>query len=170
MKKYYGQNLNVLLPNPNLDGPLAGMVIPVPELTAAQAADLDIWSVPRGVPITITDVPVAGYLILIRTSSALRFKWEAAGLPVPTTAVDLRRVAEAALYGATTARRQSGVKVAGYRSTRVVVIWQPLCRSGRDAMERLIAEAAALWNEARKLCVDAGTVIAEPAVAALGAQ
>lgn len=168
MKKYYGQNLNVLLPNPNLDGPLAGMVIPVPELTAAQAADLDIWSVPRGVPITITDVPVAGYLILIRTSSALRFKWEAAGLPAPTTAVDLQRVAEAALYGATTARRQKGVKIAGYRTTRVVVIWLPLCRSGREAIERVNAEFAALREEARMLCVKAATVLAFPASAEVG--
>ena len=165
MKKYHGRSLASFvqdLANQN-PSPLS-MTIPVPELTVAQVADLDIWSVPRGSRIFITDVPVAGNLILIRTSSALRFNW---ALPVPVSSpqTDVRRVAESALYGASTARRQSGVKVAGYRSTRHVVFWLPLCRSGREAIERMNAEMVALREEARKLCVEAGTVLAGPASA-----
>lgn len=161
-RKYHGRSLTEFVP--------ITAVAQLPRLTAEQFATLDLWSAPRGVRIIITDVPVAGNLILIRTSSALRFNWAAAALPVPPTQLDLRRVAEAALYGATTVRRQAGVKIAGYRTTRVVVIWQPLCRTGREAMERLNAEMVALWKAAQQLCVEAGTVLAQATAEEAAAQ
>ena len=151
MKKYHGKSLASFVPD----------ILPGvrPTLTAAQFAELDLWTVPRRLRIIITDVPAIGSITLIRTSSALRYNWAAAGLPLPATQINLRRVAEAALYGAAAVLTKIGLKVAGYRSTRFIVFWQPLCRSGRDAMELLHAEFAALLMAAQKLGMECGTFL-----------
>lgn len=151
MKKYHGQSLAFLIRNtadPN--EPLT--------LTAAQFANLDLWSVPRGRSILIENVPAVGGLIMCRNSKALRFDLLTISLPFSRATANVRRVCEVALRGAANVCRQFGMKIAYQRRLGWIVVWQPLCRNGGDTMERVCADFLVLWKQAIKLLTASGQI------------
>ena len=146
-KKYHGQSILDLVPDlMNSNEPST--------VTAGQFVRLDLWSIPRRHPFVISDVPTPLGIFVKRTSKAFRFDWSTIALPIPLAAFDLRRVAEAALYGAAKVCRKSGFRVTYHRRKRYIVVWTPLSRKGDITIKRLCAAFTALWSEALKLNVE----------------
>ena len=149
MKKYHGQSILDLVPdlmNPNEPS----------TVTAGQFVGLDLWTIPRRHPFILSDVCAPTGVMIKRTSKAFRSDWSTIALPIPLAAGDLRRVAEAALFGAAKVCRKSGFRITYNRRKGYIVVWIPLSRKGDITIERLNAAFTALWSEARKLCMESG--------------
>lgn len=121
------------------------------ELTKAEFAELDLWTLPRNLTVLISDAPVFGSLSLRRTSRVFRADWD----------FDHRRTEGLADYPNTliTSVVQLGAIMTKEYSIRtkvshtenVVSFWIPLSREGIRVLHPLGVELHRIWETAFRL-------------------